>query len=154
MPGPARPPNERDVVTFLNGSPVYLGSLVSTGAAVNNATTATPFNGTPLGAVAAPVPGLSVAPGNFTNTLAGKTLLLQATAAGLILPSTSASMAIVPNSSAIIALQSVVPPALGTVPGVSLSAGERVTLILLPTEAWLQWLPVSGSANCHVWELR
>lgn len=143
----ARPFNEKDLLTWLNGDPLYLGTLVSTGAAVNNATTATPFANSPL--QADPTKG----PLNLTGTLAGKVLLLQTTAAGLIKTSNSASMAITTDS-AIIALQSVVPALAGTAPGVALTSGERVILIQMPLNGWLQWLPVSGSANCLVWELR
>ena len=144
----ARPFNEKDLITQTNGSPYFLGVLVSTGAAVNNATTAIPFNFAgrgPSGSVASPL--------NLDGTLAGKTLLLQTSAAGLILPSDSNSMAIT-AASKIIALQSVIPVLPGTNPGVALISGERVELIMMPYDGWLQWLPVSGSANCFVWELR
>ncbi len=149
--GPGRPPNEKDLITNINGSPrVWLGALVSTGTAVNNATTATPFYTTPLSSTGSPATG----PANFTNTLAGKTLLLQTTAAGLIFPSFSPNMPpnAVPNQF-IIALQSVLPPLPGTCPGVALTSGERVVIIMSPVDGWLQWLPLTGSANCLVWEL-
>lgn len=147
MAGPARPATDRDLIQVTNGDPLFLGMLVSTGAAVNNATTATPFNYVPLqGDVNRGVL-------NLTNTLAGKTLLLQTTAAGLIKTSDSPLMAI-NSTSSIIALQSVVPPLVGTVPGVALTSGERVELIMMPFNGWLQWLPLTGSANCLVWELR
>lgn len=146
----ARPPNEKDLITQTNGDPIFLGMLVSTGAAVNNATTANPFNAAgrgPAGSVASPL--------NMDGTLAGKTLLLQTTAAGLIKTSDNANMLVnaVPGQK-IIALQSVVPPLAGTEPGVALTSGERVELIMMPLNGWLQWLPLSGSANCLVWELR
>lgn len=139
----ARPFNEKDLITNINGDPLYLGSLVSTGAAVNNSTTATPFFS----------PGLGGAVAN--GTLAGKTLLMQTTAAGLVQTSKFANMTIngVPGQT-IIALQSVVPPLAGTAPGVALTSGERVVIIMAPEDGWLQWLPLSGSANLHVWELR
>lgn len=147
-----RPFNEKDLITNINGSPVYLGMLVSTGSAVNNATTTTAFNSPPLGPSAS-----DSGPINYTNTLAGKTLLLQTSAAGLILPSSFANMVIGATPGGvqpIIALQAVVPPAAGTVPGVALTSGERVVIIMGPSNGWLQWLPVSGSANCLVWELQ
>lgn len=145
----ARPANEKDLITKTNGDPVFLGVLVSTGAAVNNATTATPFATTPLG------PTATSNPANLTGTLAGKTLLLQTTAAGLIKTSPVSSMTVNPGSgNTVIALQSVVPPLAGTEPGVALASGERVELIMMSLNGWLQWLPVSGSANCLVWELR
>jgi len=143
----ARPFNEKDLITQTNGDPVYLGTLVSTGSPVNNATTATPFANSPL--QADPNKG----PLNLSGTLAGKTLLLQTTAAGLIKTSDSSAMAITATSS-IIAQQAVTPPVQGTAPGVALISGERVELIMMPLNGWLQWLPVSGSANCLVWELR
>lgn len=145
-----RPVNEKDLITKTNGDPVFLGMLVSTGAAVNNVTTATPFNAAgrgPNGADGFPV--------NLDGTLAGKTLLLQTTAAGLIKTSNNPNMTVGSVSGQnIIALQSVVPPLAGTEPGVALASGERVELIMMPLNGWLQWLPVSGSANCLVWELR
>lgn len=150
---PGRPPNQFDLLQLLNGAPGFLGALVSTGAAVNNATTATPFNTPQLGpANAAPN---TTPPANFANTLAGKTLLLQTTAAGLILPSGNPNMLVngVPGQ-LIIAQQTVLPPATGTAPGVALLSAERVILTMMPNEGWLQWLPVSGSGNLLIWELR
>lgn len=143
----ARPYNEKDIITDINGDPLFLGALVSTGAAVNNATTATPFFFTPKQALANP----STGPINLDGTLAGMTLLLQTTAAGLIKTSTSASMT---GPNLIIAQQTVLPPVAGTAPGVALASGERVLLIMMPTRGWLQWLPLSGSASLLVWELR
>lgn len=140
MAGPARPYNERDTMQALNGAPIFLGVLVSTGTAVNNLTTATPFNQVGLG------PTASVAsPANFSNTLAGKMLLLQPTANGQILPSASNIVTI--------AQQSVVPVLSGTQAGVLIGSGERVELLMTSTMGWLQWLPQSGSGNCFVWEL-
>jgi len=126
--GPGRPPNERDIQLNCNGSPQYLGTLVSSGTRVNNSTTTKPFNATPLG------------PGNFIGTLAGKTLLLQPTATGLLLPADTAALTVEQQSGT-------------TAPGVSVAAGERVIVIMLPTQGFLQWLPVTGSANLLVWEL-
>lgn len=148
--GPGRPPNINDLVRNTNGSPQYLGTIVSTGAVQNNATTATPFNQTPLGPSNTPV---TSPPSNLTNTLAGKTLLLQSSAAGLIQPATNASVIANQATPSLVALQTVVPPVLGTAPGVSLASGERVVVVMQTTEGWLQWLPVSGSANLLVWEL-
>ncbi len=143
-----RPATEKDMWLKTNGSPLYLGSLVSTGAAVNNATTATKFRWEPLG----PVDSVA-SPQNLANTLAGKLLLLQTSAAGLILPSTSPAM-VATAAAPLIALQSVVPPLTNTAPGVALTSGERVIVLMQTNEGWLQWLPVSGSANLLVWELR
>ncbi len=145
----ARPFNEKDLITVTNGDPLYLGTLVSTGAAVNNATTATPFSNTPVGPTATSVPA------NLSGTLAGKTLLLQTSAAGLILTSDNPNMTVGSVAGQkIVALQSVIPAVAGTAPGVSLVSGERVELIMMPLNGWLQWIPLTGSANCHVWELR
>lgn len=145
----ARPFNEKDLITATNGDPIFLGALVSTGAAVNNLTTATPFNQT------AAQGDVTKGALNMNGTLAGKTLLLQTSAAGLIMTASNPSMVIngVPGAN-VIAQQTVLPPVAGTAPGVSLASGERVELIMMPLDGWLQWLPVSGSANCLVWELR
>jgi hypothetical protein len=151
MSGPGRPPNVTDTVLNVNGSPVYLGVIVSTGAAVDNNTTAIPFFNVPLGPSAA-------AP-NYTNTLAGKTLLLQASAAGFILPArtTSATPGTPLAASAalnLVALQATIPVAANTSPGIALAAGERVYVTQMAFEGWLQWLPLSGSGNLFVWESR
>ena len=152
MAGPARPANERDLILNINGSPRFLGVLVSTGAAVDNQTTAKPFNFQPLGPTAS-----AGSPANFTNTLAGKTLVLQSSAAGLIRParSTSASSSVALAASptlTLVALQSVIPVAINTEPGIALAAGERVYVTMMSDEGWLQWLPLTGSANLFVWE--
>lgn len=150
---PGRPPTERDMVQGINGSPRYLGSLVSTGTAVNNLTTAIPFSQTPQGPVNPTSPGTSATPVNMSGTLAGKVLLLQCSAAGVVMPSNSPNMNIngVPGQN-IIALQSVMPPASGTAPGTAIAVGQSVYLTMQPTEGWLQWLPLTGSANLHVFE--
>lgn len=143
MAGPGRPSSDKTTLQYLNGSPVFLGVLVSTGAAVNNSTTATPFNSSPLGTA---VSGASP-PINLTNTLAGKMLLLQTTAAGLILPAGSATLTIVQQATSPV----MSPPY--SHPGVALASGERAVILMLQGNGWLQWLPVTGSANCLVWEL-
>ncbi len=133
---PGRPATDRDIALTLNGKMTYLGVLVSTGAAVNNATTATPFNN-------------EESP--TTVTLKGKLLLLQPTAAGHVLTSSSASIS-VPTVTTV-ATFATVPPAANTAPGVKLQAEERAEFYMLPSEGFLQWIPTSGSANCFVWEL-
>lgn len=133
---PGRPASERDISLVLNGRAAYLGVLVSTGAAVNNATTATPFNYEDSATVV---------------TLKGKMLLLQTTAAGHIMSSASPSMVTPANT--VVATFATVPPTGGTNPGVKLQAEERVEFFMLPSEGYLQWIPTSGSANCFVWEL-
>lgn len=136
--GPSRPFTERDMLHSLNGSPLFLGSLVSSGntVAVDNSTTATTFNSAANG------PGL-------TGTLAGKILLLQPSAAGFFLSATAPGPAV---SNLLVGLQT--SGAAGSTPGVLLGAGERVELLMLPTEGWLQWISNSGSATLFVWELR
>lgn len=146
----SRPFNEKDLLTNINGDPVYLGTIVSTGAVQNNASTVTPFSTPGLGGTANPNTG----PANLQGTLAGKTLLLQTTAAGSILSSNVASVVVNASPAPVLALQSVVPPLAGTSPGPLLSSAERVVLIMAPLNGWLQWLPTSGAGNLHVWELR
>jgi hypothetical protein len=131
MAGPGRPPNERDTVQFLNGCPVYLGTLVSTGAAVNNLTTATPF----LSAVTGVAPGTI----NWASTLAGKMLLLQSTAAGLLLPSGSNVVTMTVQT--------------GAMPGVLVASAVAQIILMRQDFGWLQWMPSSGSGNLLVWEL-
>lgn len=144
--GTGRPPTERDTLHVLNGAPTYLGALVSTGAAVNNATTATPF-----ASPASPV-GQTIGGNPLIGTLAGRMLLLQPTAAGLILASPSASVG-VPGVTTV-ALQTVLPPAGGTAPGFLLATAGVAAVVLMPSNmGWLQWLPLSGSANLIVFEL-
>lgn len=142
--GTSRPPTERDTLWGLNGAPVFLGVLVSTGTAVNNATTATPFN-----YQATPQPPLGASA--LGGTLAGKVLLIQPTAAGLIYTSTVAGIG--PNFTTV-AQQSVVPPVQNTVPGFLLNTAAVGSIIIMPGNmGWLQWLPVTGSANLFVYEL-
>lgn len=136
---PGRPPNERDILLNINGDFIFLGVLVSTGAAVNNATTATPFNHSPPAA------------GSLNGTLAGRTLVLQASAAGVFLTSRSASISV--PSVQTVALQSVIPVAVNTAPGFAIGASPDARVItMMPGSGWLQWLPLTGSANLFVWE--
>lgn len=148
----ARPPSNFNLFQGTNGSPQYLGMIVSTGAVQNNFTTATAFNSGQRGPTNIPV---TTPPSDLAGTLAGKLLLLQPSAAGVFMPSTNANIVInaVPGQ-LIVALQTVVPPVAGTAPGPSLAAGERVVTTMLPGEGWLQWLPLTGSANLLVWELK
>jgi hypothetical protein len=130
---PGRPPNERDIILSLNGCPTYLGALVSTGAAVNNLTTATPFLSAPLSS------------NSLNGTLAGRVLLIQTTAAGVLLPSCGAAITI--------AAQATMPPLAGTFPGVLVAANTSQIIIMRPDCGWLQWMPSTGSANLLLWEL-
>ena len=133
--GTSRPPTERDTIHYLNGVPTELGVLVSSGVtvAVNNATTALPFN------------AAVTCPGTMQGTLAGKTLLLQPTSAGFIAVGLTPALTI--------ANQSVVPAAFGTVHGVALAAGEKAIILMRPDVGWIQWIPSGGAGNCFVWEL-
>lgn len=145
---PGRPPNVLDVERTLNGSPQPLGILTSTGTAVNNVTTATPFAQTPRGPQATAAVDV---PANLADTLAGRTLLVSATAAGFLLPSTSASIG-VPTVTTV-ATTATIPPAANTFPGVPIAAGEVKLLIMRATEGWLQFISSSGTASLVVWEL-
>lgn len=132
---PGRPATSRDVEIVLNGRATYLGVLVSAGTAVNNATTATVFNNEDSAT---------------TVTLKGKTLLVQATAAGHILSATTA--AIGPGQMTVTTFATV-PPAALTSPGMKLQAEERVPFLMGAQDGWLQFIPTSGSASLFVWEL-
>lgn len=133
---PGRPATARDVELTLNGRMTFLGVIVSTGTAVNNATTATAFN---------------AADSATAISLKGKALLVQATAAGHILASSSADIS-VPTTTTV-ATFATVPPAAATAPGVKVQAEERVPFFMAPTDGWLQFIPTSGSANLFIWEL-
>lgn len=143
---PGRPPSERDLVLLLNGSPQPLGVLTSTGTAVNNVTTATAFATglQPDGSFVASVKN------SKTSSLAGRVLLVSATAAGFLLPSASASM-LSPNTR--VATTDTIPPAAETFPGVPIAAGEVKSLIMQSTEGWLQFISSSGTASLVVWEM-
>ena len=136
---PGRPPSAKDLELMMNGQPVFLGILTSasTTAPVNNSTTATPFRR-----------GRLLADGvtrDLRESLAGMVLMVQPTLAGLFLASPSAQIS-VPTVSTV-ALQSVIPPAAATEPGVLLQAQERVFITMLPDYGWLQWLSNSASSS-------
>jgi len=137
--GPQRPPSVNTSIDLLNGVPTYLGTLVSSGAGVNNLTTSVPFLGTPLQAVPTSTGGQ-----NMVGSLAGKVLLIQSTAAGYILPS---------FSNAVTIASQVFPVAQGTSPGVLIGANVPQIVIMNSMAGWMQWLPVSGAGNLLVWEL-
>lgn len=139
---PGRPPSERDLVLLLNGSPQPCGILTSTGTAVNNTTTATTFK-----TGVDPTGAFSV----LKDSLAGRVLLVYATAAGFLLPSTTATIG-VPTVTTV-ATSSTIPPAANTFPGVPIAAGEVKSLIMLPTEGWLQFISSSGTASLIVLEM-
>jgi len=144
---PGRPPNERDLVMLLNGSPQVTGILTSTGSAVNNVTTATPFltGLQPDGSYNASVKN------GVTASLAGRVLLIHAVAAGYLLPSSSPLVG--SPTATTVATTGTIPPAANTFPGVPISAGDVRELIMQPNEGWLQWISSSGTASLVVWEL-
>ncbi len=140
---PGRPPNERDLQQSIAGQPVFLGVLTSTAAApVNNATTAVPFN------VKSPLPGK-----NWQGSLAGRVLLLQPTAAGLILPNPSTAVApALPMP--VIVQQATAPNPPVAIPGVLIAQGERVEVTMAQDCAYLDFVAVTGTASLLVWEMR
>lgn len=154
---PGRPPNERDLVLQLNGCPMFppltagppigadpaTGILTSTGTAVNNVTTATPFA---VGALQAD--GVSRA---LLGSLAGRVLLVSATAAGFLLA--SQSPVIGQQSQWTVATQTTIPPVAGTFPGVNMAANDVREITMLSTTGWLQWISATGTASLIVWEL-
>lgn len=137
MAGPGRAPNLFNLTTALNGSVTFLGVIASTAAAVtNNATTATPFNFQPRDAGDV----TTGKPINYTNTLAGRTLLVQPTAAGVMLAgATAADLSMTQQT--------------GIKPGVLLASGEKAIITMQQDSGWLQWATVAGSGNLLVWEL-
>jgi hypothetical protein len=140
---PGRPPNERDLQQAIAGQPVFLGVITSTAAAaVNNGTTSVPFN------TKSPLPGK-----NFDGSLAGKVLLLQPTAAGLILPNPS-TVTVPAAVTPIIAQQATVPNPPTVIPGVLLAQGERVEITMSQTTAYLDFVAVTGTASLLVWEMQ
>lgn len=144
---PGRPPNEKDLLTCLNGDPQFLGILTSSGttAPVNNVSTATPFK---RGRLLDSLLGTRAAD---ADSLSGRVLLISATAAGVFL--TSDTPLINTPSVTTVALRSVIPPAANTMPGDLMNADETKILIMLPGNGWLQWLSNSGSASLIVKEL-
>lgn len=127
---PGRPPNLVDSIHLLNGTIQYLGVLTSTGAGVNNLTTAAQFNQVATG------PGLM-------GTLAGRCLAVQATAAGFFLPATTNVITI--------ANQTTIPPAANTIPGLSILASDVKVFFMSSAHGWLQWICTTGSLL--VWEV-
>lgn len=167
---PGRPSTERDLIQVLNGAPMFplfpgisVGSLIpgttntlnyapgqapatgiltSTGTAVNNITTATPF-----------AVGNVDASGNrqLQGSMAGRVYLVQAIAAGFLMASDSPLVGVPQYWT--VATQATVPPAAGTFPGAPLNAGDVRLLIMGPTTGWLQWISSSGTASLVCTEL-
>jgi hypothetical protein len=170
---PSRPFNEKDLVTLVNGAPMFppfpglqngqlipgtqgqffyapyvapaTGILTSSGTAVNNVS-----NG---GTSAAFATGTLNADGTRTTlgTLAGRTLAVKATAAGFFMPSDSPLVG--SPTYWTVATDATIPPTAGTWPGIPIAAGEVKTLIMLPTTGWLQWISTTGTASLEVWEM-
>lgn len=137
---PGRPPQIRDVELALNGDPTFLGVIVSSGAAVDNSTTAIPFNQTASGA------------GLLTGTLAGKALLIQPTVAGFVLAS---AVPMLGNPAGLITVTTFAStgPFATTAPGLKIQTEERTPFFMSSAKGWLQFIPNTGSANLFVWEL-
>jgi hypothetical protein len=167
---PGRPPNERDLMLLLNGAPMFptfpglqfaqlipgtntqftyqlgqapaTGVLTSTGAAVNNISTATAF-------------ATGALDQNTNRTLmgsmAGRVYLVNAVAAGSLMPSDSPLV----NDPRYwtVALNTTIPPVTNTFPGVPLSAGDVRILVMGPTTGWLQWISATGTASLVCTEL-
>lgn len=161
---PGRPPNERDLLLLLNGAPMFpawpglqagqpipgavtlygyqpgqapaTGIITSTGAAVNNVTTATPF-----------AAGGVDSSGNRTlqGSMAGRVYLVNAVAAGSLMASDSPLVG-VPGYWTV-ALNTTIPPVANTFPGTPLNAGDVRIVIMSPTTGWLQWISASGTAS-------
>lgn len=142
MAGPGRPQNLQLLTSALNGTWVFLGRIVTAGTAINNATTAAPFNYMPRD----PGDGTTGAPANLEDTLAGKTLICQAvTDAVLVLPGTSL-VSMVANP---------VTLAAGANPGLRFGVGERAQFVMGQEEGWLQIISeAGGAATFLVWEQR
>lgn len=145
---PQRPPTAKDVETMMNGRMTLLGVIRSTGAAVDNssATSLNAVGGT--GGFYATVQQGAV-PTNFALTLAGRVLLLQASAAGSVLAATAP----IGTGTQVTVTNSTVMPTATTQPGPKLQAEERVPFIMGAEDGWLQFIPVTGSADLLVWEL-
>jgi hypothetical protein len=113
------------------------GILTSTGTAVNNITTATPFaQGT-------------LQNDGFTrtlqNTMAGRAYWLNAVAAGTLM--VSDSPLINDNRYWTVALNTTVPPAAFTFPGIPMNAGDVRQVKMPSTCGWLQWISTTGTAS-------
>jgi hypothetical protein len=167
---PSRPSTERDISLLLSGAPMFpmfpglqmgqripgaaaqfnyqpgqgpaTGILTSTGAAVNNITTATPF-----------AKGNLNGDGTYSiqGSMAGRAYLVNAVAAGSLMASDSPLVG--QPSYWTVALNTTVPPAAGTFPGVPLNAGDVRIIIMGPTTGWLQWISASGTASLVCTEL-
>jgi hypothetical protein len=172
---PGRPANEKDLITITDGAPMFppfpgftfgqlipgtatqfsystltpgpgTGVLTSTGAAVNNITTATQFATGVLQS-----DGISR---SLVGSMAGRVYLVQCLAAGSLMASDSPLVGspsywtVAQNNSS-----TVIPPAANTFPGVPMNTGDVRLLIMLPTTGWLQWISSTGTASLVCTEL-
>lgn len=102
------------------GCPTLIGTLTSTGTTVNNATTAVPFY---------------PAAGQTEPSLAGRAVLIQATAAGYVIPvTTSAGTA-------------------SSTTAIYLSPNDPKTYRMSMEHGYLAWISVTGTASLVVFEL-
>jgi hypothetical protein len=168
---PLRPPSEVDLMRIVNGAPMFpafpglqlgqplpgsqltmqyatvgqapgTGILTSTGTAVNNVTTATPF-----------ATGALDANNNrgLAGSMAGRVYLVTAVAAGSLMASDSPKVG-TPDYWTV-ALNTTVPPLAATFPGIPLNAGDVRLLIMGQTTGWLQWISSAGTASLVCTEL-
>lgn len=141
--GQSVPGNPTVTVQTLLGVRPATGIITSTGTAVNNLTTATPFGVTPLANDGLTRPLL--------GSMAGRVYLVHAVAAGFLMPSESPLVG--DPRYWTVAGTGTVPPAANTFPGVLLAAGDVRELTMLSTQGWLQWISSSGTASLVCWEL-
>lgn len=162
---PGRPATDRDIALLLNGAPMFpqlpglaqgqlipgtllqtnyqpgkgpaSGILTSSGAAVNNVTTATPF-----------ATGNRNSDGTYSTqgSMSGRVYLVQATADGALMASDSPLVGV--SQYWTVALSSTIPPLAQTFPGVPMSAGDVRLLIMTQSTGWLQWVSALGSLVC------
>lgn len=170
---PGRPASEKDIATLLNGAPMFpafpglqlgqpipgaqttfsysptlgqapgTGILTSTGAAVNNVTTARPFATGNL--------QTDAVTRTLLGSMAGRIYLVNAVAAGSLMASDSPKVGT--GDYWTVSLNTTIPPVAGTFPGVPLNAGDVRILIMGPTTGWLQWISTTGTASLVCTEL-
>ena len=140
MAGPGRPQNLQLLTSALNGTWVFLGKIITAGAATNNATTAAPFNYVPRD----PGDPVTGAPVNLEDTLAGKVLICQAVTNGV---------RVLRGKSVADMLVNPVTVASGVNPGLLFGVGERAQFAMGQDEGWLQIITEGAAAATFlVWE--
>lgn len=135
-------PGTATQVTYSAGQAPASGVLTSTGAAVNNVSTATAFATGALNATGTR---------QLMGSMAGRVYLVQAIAAGFLMPSDSPKVG-APDYWTV-ATQTTIPPTAATFPGVPLGAGDVRILVMQQTTGWLQWISSSGTASLVCTEL-